>query len=75
MTQMTAATARKSMRLGSAMPQPLGFLVRLIARWQRRQRQRRDQAWLQSQPDYLLRDIGISRAEIEGILRGVRTRR
>ena len=74
MTQMTAATARKPMRVATAMPQPLGFLARMIARWQRRQRQRRDQTWLQSQPDYLLRDIGVSRAEIEGILRGVRYR-
>jgi uncharacterized protein YjiS (DUF1127 family) len=74
MTQMTAGAARKSMRVGTSIPQPLGFLARAIARWQRRQRQRRDQTWLQSQPDYLLRDIGVSRAEIEGILRGVRMR-
>jgi len=73
MTQMTAA-ARKSMRVGRAMPQSLGVLGRLIARWQHRQRQRRDQTWLQSQPDYLLRDIGVSRAEIEAILRGARYR-
>jgi uncharacterized protein YjiS (DUF1127 family) len=73
MTQMTAA-ARKSMRAGTAMLHSLGVLGRLIAGWQRQQRQRRDQTWLQNQPDYLLRDIGVSRAEIETILRGARYR-
>ena len=73
MTQMTAA-ARKSMRVGTAMLHSLGALGRLIARWQRRQRQRRDQTWLRNQPDYLLRDIGVSRAEIEAILSGARYR-
>jgi uncharacterized protein YjiS (DUF1127 family) len=73
MTQMTAA-ARKSMRVSAAMLHSLGVLGRLIARWRRRQRQYRDRTWLQSQPDYLLRDIGVSRAEIEAILRGARYR-
>jgi len=73
MTQMTAA-ARKSMRVGAAMLHSLGVLGRLIARWRRRQRQHRDRTWLQSQPDYLLRDIGVSRTEIEAILRGARYR-
>jgi uncharacterized protein YjiS (DUF1127 family) len=35
---------------------------------------RRDQVWLQSQPDYLLRDIGIARTEIDLIIRKGRDR-
>ena len=67
MTQITA-TARKSIRVSTA-THSLGLLGRLIARWKRRQRMRRDQAWLRSQPNYLLRDIGVSQAEIETIIR------
>jgi uncharacterized protein YjiS (DUF1127 family) len=74
MTQMTATTDRKSVRLRAPMPRPLGLLGRLIARWQRRQRQRRDEGWLSGQPDYLLRDIGVSRTDIETMLRGGRYR-
>jgi uncharacterized protein YjiS (DUF1127 family) len=74
MTQMTAAPTRKSMRMSAALPQTLGLLGRLIARWLSRQRLRRDQAWLQSQPDYMLRDIGVSRGEIETIIRRGRYR-
>jgi uncharacterized protein YjiS (DUF1127 family) len=73
MTQMTAA-ARKSMRMNATIVQPLGLLARLIARWQSRRRLRRDRAWLQSQPDYMLRDIGIGRGEIEAIIRRGRHR-
>jgi uncharacterized protein YjiS (DUF1127 family) len=35
---------------------------------------RRDEAWLQGQPDYLLRDIGIGRTEIDSIIRNGRYR-
>lgn len=45
-----------------------------FARWRRWQRMRRDTTWLQSQPDYLLRDIGISRDEIDTIIRNGRYR-
>jgi uncharacterized protein YjiS (DUF1127 family) len=73
MTQMTAA-ARKSVGLSAKIAQSLGLLGRLIARWQSRRRLRRDQTWLQSQPDYMLRDIGISRGEIETLIRRGRYR-
>jgi uncharacterized protein YjiS (DUF1127 family) len=46
----------------------------LFARWRRWQRMRRDATWLQNQPDYLLRDIGISRSEISAIIRDGRYR-
>jgi uncharacterized protein YjiS (DUF1127 family) len=73
MTQMTAA-ARKSIGMPATTPQSLGLFRRLVARWLSRQRLRRDQTWLQRQPDYMLRDIGISRGEIETIVRGGRFR-
>jgi uncharacterized protein YjiS (DUF1127 family) len=73
MTQMTATTARKSIRVRTA-PQPFGLLARLIARWRRRRQLRRDESWLQRQPDYLLRDIGVSRGEIETLIRRGRYR-
>lgn len=38
------------------------FLARII-------RIRRDRAWLDELPDYLLRDIGIGRAEIRAVTR------
>jgi len=73
MTQMTD-TARKAIRMSAATPQPFGLLGRLVARWLSRQRLRRDQSWLQRQPDYMLRDIGIGRSEIESIIRKGRYR-
>jgi uncharacterized protein YjiS (DUF1127 family) len=51
-----------------------GLLRELFARWQSRRRMRRDAAWLQGQPDYLLRDIGIGRTEIDSIIRNGRYR-
>ncbi|CAN7188934.1 hypothetical protein LJR234_000555 [Mesorhizobium amorphae] len=37
---------------------------------------RRDQAWLEDLPDYLLRDVGIDRSEISSVIRfGGRGRR
>jgi uncharacterized protein YjiS (DUF1127 family) len=45
-----------------------------FARWKGRRRMRRDETWLQSQPDYLLRDIGIKRTEIDTIIREGRYR-
>jgi uncharacterized protein YjiS (DUF1127 family) len=74
MTQMTAFTDRKSIGTRAPTAQVLGLLGRLFARWQSRRQLRRDQTWLQRQPDYMLRDIGIGRGEIETITRGGRFR-
>jgi uncharacterized protein YjiS (DUF1127 family) len=68
MTQMTATTATKSIRFRTARPQPAGFLARFFAAWKQRRQKRRDEMWLTRQPDHLLRDIGISRGEIEAII-------
>lgn len=67
MSQMTASTATKLR--GGAEPKPSGLLSRLFAAWLRRRQMRRDEMWLLRQPDYLLRDIGIDRSEIEAIVR------
>jgi uncharacterized protein YjiS (DUF1127 family) len=47
-----------------------GVLRRWIMRWLRHHRMRRDEALLARQPDYMLRDIGIGRGEIEAAVRG-----
>jgi len=76
MRSMQAATAAKPkpiIPLG-AKPKPFGLLMRLMARWRRWQRLRRDEALLWRQPDYLLRDIGVGRSEIERIIRKGRYR-
>ncbi|MDQ7249108.1 hypothetical protein [Dongia sedimenti] len=70
----TAATTRNATRAIAAMPQPTSLLARLFAAWRRRRQMRRDETWLQRQPDYLLRDIGIGRSEIEMTIRGGRYR-
>ena len=49
--------------------QPTGLLQGWLASWRFARRVRRDAAWLQNQPDYLLHDIGVSRADIEAIVR------
>jgi uncharacterized protein YjiS (DUF1127 family) len=46
------------------------LLRRMTARWLSSRRRRRDHADLMRQPDYLLRDIGMERHEIERLLRG-----
>jgi uncharacterized protein YjiS (DUF1127 family) len=50
------------------------FLPRLLgqidAQWLSARRRRRDHADLMRQPEYLLRDIGMERHEIERLLRG-----
>jgi uncharacterized protein YjiS (DUF1127 family) len=51
-----------------------GLLQALTIGWKTRWRQRRDEAWLRGQPDYLLRDIGVGRNEIEAIIRKGRYR-
>jgi len=47
-----------------------GVLARLVERFLRWRRIRRDEALLLKQPEYMLRDIGIGRAEIEIAVRG-----
>jgi uncharacterized protein YjiS (DUF1127 family) len=74
MTEITAITARKAIGRSTAMPHAFGLLGRWIAGWRNRQQTRRDRTWLQSQPDYMLRDIGVSRREIDVILQRGRTR-
>jgi uncharacterized protein YjiS (DUF1127 family) len=51
-----------------------GLLREFFARWKSRRRMRRDETWLMSQPDYLLRDIGVKRTEIDTIIRDGRYR-
>jgi uncharacterized protein YjiS (DUF1127 family) len=62
------ATAAAERRIAIA-----GLLRRMRRGWemlQRRRRARRDELFLLSQPDYILRDIGIGRGEIEFAVRG-----
>ena len=55
---------------------PLGAVAdAIIACWRammRHRAARRDEHFLLSQPDYILRDIGIGRGEIEAAVRGRR---
>jgi len=55
---------------------PFGRLVdAIIGCWEavvRHRATRRDEYFLMSQPDYILRDIGIGRGEIESAVRGRR---
>ena len=59
---------RGGMRI-AAKPRPAGLLPQLFARLGAWRRMRRDAALLHSQPDYLLRDIGIGRSQIEAAVR------
>jgi uncharacterized protein YjiS (DUF1127 family) len=67
MTNHIGSLAKPMARRSAALPHLLG---RMIARWLNWGRRRRDHAALLGQPEYLLRDIGVERHEIEGILRG-----
>jgi len=49
---------------------PFAWLQRTLAAYARWRRLRSDEHFLLSQPDYILKDMGISRAEIEGAVRG-----
>jgi uncharacterized protein YjiS (DUF1127 family) len=51
----------------AALNRMLGRITAQILDWRRR---RRDRAALINQPDYLLRDIGLNRHEIESAVRG-----
>jgi uncharacterized protein YjiS (DUF1127 family) len=67
MTNYIAALARPMSRRSAALPQLLGSMATLVGNWRRR---RRDQNALMRQPEYLLRDIGLERHEIERALHG-----
>ena len=67
MTNYIAALARPVSRHSAALPQMLGSMATLVGNWRRR---RRDQNALMRQPEYLLRDIGIERHEIDRLFRG-----
>jgi uncharacterized protein YjiS (DUF1127 family) len=75
MSNMNAATITKQLnsralatRNNAVGAQP-GLLQGFFARWKQRRQMRRDEIWLKQQPDYLLKDIGVGRAEIETMLR------
>jgi len=67
-----------SRRPAAARRTPLAPVADVIAAcWTAMVRQRsvrRDEYFLMSQPDYILRDIGIGRGEIESAVRGRRLR-
>ena len=67
MTSYIAALARPVSRHSAALPQVLGSMAKLVGNWRRR---RRDRNALMRQPEYLLRDIGLERHEIERALHG-----
>jgi len=61
--------ARPMGRPSAALHRILGHLMAQVLSWHRR---RRDRNALMSQPDYLLRDIGIERRDIDAALHSVR---
>jgi len=67
MTSYIGSLARPMHERSAALPR---VLRQVYAQWLNWRRRRRDQIALQLQPDYLLRDIGIERHEIERALRG-----
>jgi uncharacterized protein YjiS (DUF1127 family) len=75
MSNINAATITKQlnthalMTRSNAVAQQPGMLKGWFARWQLWRRMRRDEAWLKRQPDYLLRDVGLERNEINRALR------
>ena len=67
MTNYIGALARPMGRRGAILPQLMGQLTQALRNWHRR---RRDQNALERQPDYLLKDIGLERHEIERAVHG-----
>lgn len=59
-------------RFGTATRHGPGFawLRRLLAAYLHWRRLRRDERFLLGQPDHILKDMGIARADIEGAIRG-----
>ncbi len=69
MTNYIVSLAKPMGRSGGSLPHLLAALSAQYLAWRRR---RRDQEALLRQPDYLLRDIGLERREIEVAVRGGR---
>jgi uncharacterized protein YjiS (DUF1127 family) len=67
MTNTIGSLAKPIGRRNASLPR---LLRRLVARWHDGRRRRLDHADLMRQPEYLLRDIGMERHEIERLLRG-----
>ncbi|WP_395015487.1 hypothetical protein [Dongia sp.] len=67
MTSYIGTLARPMGRHSAALPRLLGHIAVQFLNWRRR---RRDHVLLMRQPEYLLRDIGLERHEIDGALRG-----
>ena len=67
MTSYIGTLARPIGRPSAALHRMLGRFAAQARDWRRR---RRDHAALIDQPDYLLRDIGLARHEIESAVRG-----
>jgi uncharacterized protein YjiS (DUF1127 family) len=69
MIKISGSTAARTTSHLRAIAHRPGLLRRWVLRWLRNHRLRRDEAFLLSQPDYMLRDIGIGRSEIEAAVR------
>jgi uncharacterized protein YjiS (DUF1127 family) len=75
MNALNAATITRQLNAQAAMARSnstmkrAGLLEALLTQVHRWWRTRRDEAWLMRQPDYLLRDIGLERNEINRALR------
>jgi uncharacterized protein YjiS (DUF1127 family) len=67
MTSYIGSLVRPRDRQSAALSRLLGRLTAKVLNWRRR---RRDYAVLMGQPDYMLRDIGLARQDIEGAVRG-----
>ena len=67
---ITSETTGSTRRLEQPRHSLLAWLQRLVEAYARRRRMREDERFLLSQPDHILKDMGISRAEIEGAVRG-----
>ena len=67
MTNYIGSLAKPMGRHSAALPQLLGGMATLLRNWRRR---RRDRNALMRQPEYLLRDIGLERHEIERAMHG-----
>jgi uncharacterized protein YjiS (DUF1127 family) len=80
MSNLNAATITKQLNAHAVMTRSNmvakrpGLLQELFERWTLWRRARRDENWLRRQPDYLLRDIGLERRDINHALRQARYR-
>ena len=67
MTNYIGSLSKPMGRRNALLPR---LLSQMVARWLNARRRRRDHADLMRQPEYLLRDIGMERHEIERLLQG-----